>query len=142
MFLYERVLKMKVPWLDGVIRAKRPSRLPVALTHDEVRRIFSRLAKTKWLMAAMLYGSGMRLFESLGIRVKDIDLERRELTVREGKGEKDRRTMISDAAAAVLPEHLKRVKRLHNCDLRRGYGRVNLPYALAGSNGVGTAGSP
>jgi len=82
-------------------------------------------------MAAMLYGSGLRLFECLGIRAKDIDLERRELTVREGKGEKDRRTMISDAAAAVLPEHMKGVKRLHDWDLRRGHGRVNLPYALA-----------
>jgi integrase len=94
LFLYKQVLEIELPWLDEVVRAKRPQRVPTVLTPDEVVRLLACLDGTHALMANLLYGTGMRLMECLRLRVKDVDLSRREITIREGKGNKDRRTMV------------------------------------------------
>ncbi len=96
LFLYREVLELELPWLDGVVRAKRSQHVPVVLTENEVRALLARLDGTKWLAASLLYSTGMRLLEGLRLRVKDVDFERREITVRDGKGAKDRRTMLSE----------------------------------------------
>lgn len=131
LFLYRDVLKVELPWLDGVVRAKRSQRVPVVLTENEVRGLLARLDGTKWLVASLLYGTGMRLLEGLRLRVKDVDLERKEITVRDGKGAKDRRTMLSDRLLGPLGEHLAKVRALHEQDLAGGFGDVHLPFALA-----------
>jgi len=117
--------------IDGVVRARRPKRLPVVLTVDEVPRIMSHLNGDKWLIAMLLYGGGLRLLEALRLRVKDLDFERGEITVREGKGDKDRVTMLPRSVSGPLQEHLRRVEAIHQHDLADGYGRVELPHALA-----------
>jgi len=131
LFLYRDVLKVELPWLDGVVRAKRSQRVPVVLTENEVRGLLARLDGTKWLVASLLYGTGMRLLEGLRLRVKDVDLERKEITVRDGKGAKDRRTMLSDQLLEPLGTHLAKVRALHEQDLVGGFGDVHLPFALA-----------
>ena len=130
LFLYKEVLGLELPWLDGVERARAPKRLPVVLTRDEVAAVVSRLSGTHWLIASLLYGAGLRIMEALRLRVKDVDFSRREILVRDGKGFKDRVTMLPAALAAELAEHLKRVKELHRQDLAAGGGAVYLPYAL------------
>jgi integron integrase len=115
----------------GVVRAVRPKRLPVVLTRDEVRRVLGELADPYRLMARLMYGSGLRLLECLRVRVKDLDFARRELTVREGKGDKDRVTMLPEALEAELHEHLQKVRQLHEKDVADGFGAVYLPHALA-----------
>lgn len=130
LFLYREVLETELPWLDNVERARAPKRLPVVLTHDEMHAVLSRLSGTHWLIASLLYGAGLRIMEALRLRVKDADFARREILVRDGKGFKDRVTMLPAALAAPLAEHLKRVKALHEQDLAAGRGAVYLPYAL------------
>ena len=129
-FLYRVVLDLPLDWLDDVVRAKRPARLPVVFTRDEVRTVLAQLEGTKWLMASLLYGSGLRLMECLRLRVKDVDCAMSQLIVREGKGQKDRVTVLPAALRDPLKQHLPRVKVLHDQDLKEGFGRVYLPYAL------------
>ncbi len=130
-FLYATVLGMDVGIIKGIVRAKRPLSLPVVLTPDEVRAVFRFLGGEVLLPCRILYGSGMRLLEGLRLRVKDLDFARHEITVRDGKGEKDRVTMLPMSCADELRAHLERVRRLHEADLARGLGRAALPDALA-----------
>lgn len=130
LFLYEHVLGKPLDRIEGVIRANRPKRLPVVLTKAEVRAVLDELEGTYRLIAQLLYGSGLRLLESLRLRVKDLDFQRSELTVREGKGNKDRVTMLPAALHAELARHLERVRKLHDRDLADGFGAVYLPHAL------------
>lgn len=124
LFLYRQVLGDDVPWLENLVRAPRSQRLPVVLTPDEVRRVVGELDGVPQLVARLLYGSGLRLLECLRMRIKDIDFDRGELTVREGKGSKDRRTMLPASIAAALRRHLESVRALHDADLASGGGRV------------------
>jgi integron integrase len=130
LFLYEHVLEMDLPWLKGVIQAKTPRRLPVVLTPMEVQRLLGRIEGVSGLIAKVLYGTGMRLMEGLRLRVKDVDFERREIVIREGKGAKDRVTMLPESLVVPLREHLAKVKALHERDLAEGFGGVYLPDAL------------
>ena len=130
LFLYREVLDNELPWLDNVERAKVPKRLPVVLTREEVMAVLTRLEGTHWLVASLLYGTGLRIMEALRLRVKDVEFSRKEILVRDGKGFKDRVTMLPVALAAPLAAHLKRVKALHEQDLAAGRGAVYLPYAL------------
>lgn len=130
LFLYKEVLGSELPWLDNVERAKTPKRLPVVLTRDEVQAVLSRLEGTHWLIVSLLYGSGLRIMEGVRLRVKDVDLSRREILVRDGKGFKDRVTMLPESLVNPLKAHLQRVKGLHDQDLAAGFGNVHLPYAL------------
>jgi integron integrase len=130
LFLYQKVLEVDPGRIAGVVRAVRPKRLPVVLTRDEVRRVIEQLDGTFALMARLLYGSGLRLLECLRLRVKDIDFGRNEITVRQGKGDKDRRTMLPLSLKVELEAHLRRVRQLHERDLSRGFGAVWLPEAL------------
>ena len=130
LFLYKEVLKQEIGWLESVERAKTPARLPVVLTRDEVHRIFARLQGTHRLMAGLLYGSGLRLMECVRLRVKDVDLGYLRITVRDGKGAKDRLTMLPVNVAKSLERHLQKVKAQHEQDLEDGFGTVHLPFAL------------
>lgn len=130
LFLFQRVLEVDLPWMDNIVRTRRPRRLPVVLSRDEVRRILSRLQQPYWLVASLLYGSGMRLTEALRLRVKDVNLAQRKLLVRNGKGAKDRVTMLPDVLVEPLRAQLETVAELHEHAQRRGYGGVELPYAL------------
>jgi integron integrase len=130
LFLYKEVLKQEIGWVDGVERAKTPVRLPVVLTRDEVHKIFAHLHGTYRLMAGLLYGSGLRLMECVRLRVKDIDFGYLRITVRDGKGAKDRITMLPVNLAKPLEQHLIKVKTQHEQDLAEGFGRVHLPFAL------------
>lgn len=130
LFLYKQVLEQDIGWLEGVERAKKPVRVPVVLSRDEVHKVFAHLHGTPKLMAALLYGSGLRLLECLRLRVKDIDLAEARITVREGKGGKDRVTMLPVQLAARLERHLLKVKAQHEQDLEDGFGTVYLPNAL------------
>ena len=131
LFLYREVLALPIDWVDGVQRAKRPSRLPVVFTREEVRAVLAHLDGTKWLMASLLYGAGLRLMECVRLRVKDVDFAYGQIIVRDGKGSKDRVTLLPVALREPLEQHLSRVKTLHEQDLQEGYGRVYLPFALA-----------
>jgi integron integrase len=130
-FLYRNVLDREIGLLDGVVRAKRPARLPVVLTRVEARLLFARMDGAPLLACRLLYGSGLRLLECLQLRVKDIGFERNEITVRDGKGQKDRVTMLPASCQQPLLQHLEKVRRLHENDLRQGLGRAPLPGALA-----------
>jgi integron integrase len=130
LFLYREVLEIQLPWLDNVTQAKAPKRLPVVLTVSEVQAVLSHLTGTHALIASLLYGGGMRLMEAVRLRVKDVEFARREIVVREGKGFKDRVTMLPEAVVALLKAHLAKVKALHDEDLAQGYGEVYLPFAL------------
>ncbi|MBS3963348.1 MAG: integron integrase [Methylomonas sp.] len=130
LFLYKEVLAVELPWLDGVEQAKAPKRLPVVLTHAEVKDLLGRLTGTSWLLASLLYGTGMRLMEVMRLRVKDVEFARLEIVVRDGKGFKDRVTMLPASLAEPLKAHLEKVKALHHEDLQTGYGSVYLPHAL------------
>lgn len=131
LFLYREVLGIELPWLDDVVAAKGGKRLPVVLTVQETLRLLDRLEGTSGLIARLLYGSGMRVMEGVRLRVKDIDFERHELIVREGKGNKDRVTMLPQSLIEPLQHHLARVKDLHERDLAEGFGDVYMPFALA-----------
>ena len=116
--------------IGHVIRARKPIHLPVVLTHEEVKALLSQLAGDKWLMASLMYGAGLRLMECLRLRVQDIDFSRNEIMVRDGKGAKDRITMLPESLKQPLSDHLKNVKNIHDRDLADGWGRVLLPGAL------------
>lgn len=131
LFLYREVLGRDPGWLDGLVRAKRPQRLPVVLTRQEVTALLGALGGVNWMMAMLLYGAGLRLSECLRLRVKDVDFSRNEIVVREGKGNKDRVTMLPASVKEPLAAHLERVRHLHERDLAAGFGRVQLPDALA-----------
>ncbi len=130
LFLYREVLETELPWLDGIERAKAPKRLPVVLTRAEVQAVLSLLSGTHGLIGGLLYGTGLRIMECLRLRVKDVDFARGELLVRDGKGFKDRVTMLPAPTATPLREHLERVRALHARDVAAGVGPVFLPYAL------------
>jgi site-specific recombinase XerD len=130
LFLYREVLVQELGWLDNIVPAKRPQRLPTVLTREEVRTLLGALQGAPWLIANLLYGAGLRLTEGLRLRVKDIDFTANHIVVREGKGDKDRITMLPAVVKEPLTVHLARVRALHQRDLAQGFGRVALPDAL------------
>jgi len=130
LFLYREVLEQDLPWLQNVEQAKAPRRLPVVLTQEEAQAVLSRLSGTHWLVAGLLYGAGLRIMEALRLRVKDVEFSRGEILVREGKGFKDRVTMLPAVLVDPLKAHLKKVRDLHEQDVAEGFGEVYLPYAL------------
>jgi integron integrase len=131
LFLYRDVLGVELPYVEGIQRAKRPARVPVVFTRAEAAALLSRLSGTYRLIAGLLYGAGLRLMEAVRLRVKDVDFGYMEILVRDGKGEKDRRTILPRPLAELLRHQLERVRLLHEKDLREGFGEVYLPYALA-----------
>ena len=130
LFLYRELLERDLNQ-DGVVRARTRQRLPVVLSEAEVRAVRERLEGAPALVVGLLYGSGLRLMEALRLRVKDLDFARRELTVRDGKGGKDRMTLLPQSLVAGLQDHLLQVRIVHQTDLAAGWGRVQMPYALA-----------
>ena len=130
LFLYREVLHKEIGYVNGVVRAKRPVRLPVVLTRQEVRSVLARLQGLEWIMAMLFYGAGLRLMECLRLRVKDIDFSLNEIRVRSGKGGKDRVSMLPSAVIGPLRHHLEQVKQLYEADLKSGSAGVPLPYAL------------
>ena len=131
LFLYQKVLKLELPWLDGITRARRSRYLPTVLTQAEVRAVLAKLDGRAWLIVSVLYGGGLRIAEALRLRVKDLNFEYRQVVVRDGKGGKDRVTILPDRLVAPLQEHLVRVRTLHDLAIAKGYGGVDLPDALA-----------
>jgi integron integrase len=131
LFLYKRVLNADLPWLGNVIRASRPKRLPVVLSRDEVRGLIGHLDGSYWMIASLLYGSGLRLLEAVHLRVKDVDIPRRTLIVRDGKGAKDRVTILPQSLISPLHRQLEIVRESHQVACANGYGGVELPHGLA-----------
>ncbi len=131
LFLYRDVLKTDLPYVDHIERARPSQKLPVVFTREEVQSVLIRLSGTHHLIACLLYGSGLRLMEAIRLRVKDIDFERGELSIREGKGAKDRITMLPASLGQPLKAHLNKARTLHLADLKAGYGETVLPFALA-----------
>ncbi|MHC4165384.1 MAG: integron integrase [Planctomycetota bacterium] len=131
LFLYRHVLNRKIGDLGEVIRARKPKRLPVVMTREEVKLVLSHLKGDRWLMANIMYGAGLRVRECLRLRIQDVDFAASQILVRDGKGFKDRITMLPDVIKRPLLEHLEAVKKIHERDLAEGYGRVQMPYALA-----------
>lgn len=130
LFLYREVLQQQLPWLDGVVHAKRPIRLPVVLARDEVQAVLARLHGTSRLMGTILYGAGLRVLECCRLRVKDVDFASKQIIVRNGKGDKDRVTLLPGVASSDLARHLEAVHIQHQRDVGRGAGWVELPGAL------------
>ena len=130
-FLYKRVLNRPLGEIEGVVRAKRPQRLPVVLSRQEVKRLLRNLNGAHWLAACLMYGSGLRLMECVRLRVKDIDFDHRAILVRSGKGDKDRVVTLPDELIPVLRRQLEAVRNIHEKDLADGFGAVYLPHALA-----------
>jgi integron integrase len=130
LFLYKQVLGIELPWLNEIVQAKRGTRLPVVLTPREVRDLLGATQGTMGLVVGLLYGTGMRLLECLRLRVKDVELTRREILIREGKGNKDRVTVLPENLVLPLQKHLVRVKTLHDADIAAGFGEVYMPDAL------------
>lgn len=131
LFLYKEVIGCPLPWLNELERAKLPARVPSVLTAAEARALLGHMRGSKWLMASLLYGAGLRLRECLKLRVKDVDFGYGQIVVRDGKGAKDRVTMLPRSVVVPLQMHLERVRKLHRRDLSRGHGHVELPDALA-----------
>jgi integron integrase len=131
LFLYRDVLKIDLPWLNEVQRAKKPLRLPIVFTQEEVKALLAQLQGTTWLMATLTYGSGLRLLECLKLRVQDVDLHYKQLLVRDAKGQKDRVTLLPSSLIDPMRTHLARIRQLHENDLREGFGRVCLPQTPA-----------
>ncbi|TAK47409.1 MAG: integron integrase [Betaproteobacteria bacterium] len=131
LFLYKEVLGQNLPWFTELVRAKRPVRAPVVLSRAEVERLLAQLQGAKWLMASLLYGAGLRQIECLQLRVKDVDFAYRQIVVRDGKGGKDRVTMLPEQTVQPLQAHLGRVRMVHQRDLAAGHGEVALPHALS-----------
>lgn len=129
-FLYKHVLQIELGDFGPMERAKRPGRLPTVLSREEVRRVLAAMSGAYGLMAKIIYGCGLRLMECVRLRVKDIDFERNQITVRDGKGMKDRTTMLPEQVKPFLSDHLARVKILHEQDLKKGLGEVYMPFAL------------
>jgi integron integrase len=130
LFLYQKVLQVELPWLDGIVRAKLSRHLPVVLTPGEAKDVLAQLQGDYWLIASLLYGAGLRLREALTLRVKDVQFDYRQLVVRSGKGGKDRSAILPEALVAPLQRHLATVKALHQYAIERGYAGVELPHAL------------
>src|SRR5882724_1930021 len=130
LFLYREVLDVDLPWLEDVVRAKRPQYLPVVLTRDETRAVLQRLNGVPRIMALLLYGAGLRLLECCRLRVKDVDFATNQIVIRDGKGRKDRVTMLPAAVKTLLMTQIDHVRTQHQADLRRGAGWVELPGAL------------
>ncbi len=130
LFLYRVVLGLDMPWLEDVTRAKLPRRLPVVLSHAEVRSLLNRLDGREWLMASLLYGTGMRLMECVRLRIKDVDFSRHEIIIRNGKGAKDRVTMLPRSLSDAMARQIERARAEHVDDLRAGFGETYLPDAL------------
>jgi len=131
LFLYQEVLKQRLPWIDDIVRAKRPAKVPVVFTQEEARTVLSKMNGTPRLMAHLLYGSGLRVMECARLRVKDVDLGYLHITLRDGKGGRDRRTMVPVFLVEALRKQIATVAELHQQDLADGAGEVNLPGALA-----------
>lgn len=131
LFLYRQVLGSDLPWLDNVVRAKRPGKIPTVLSRDEVARLLAALEGRHWVMGALMYGAGLRVMECVRLRVKDVDFERREIVVRHGKGGKDRRVPLPQKLVEPLKDRIQRTRLLHGRDVLDGCGRVWLPHALA-----------
>ena len=131
LFLYKELLGKNLPWFNDLVRAKRPVRIPAVLARAEVQRLLAQMQGTKWLMASLLYGAGLRQIECLQLRVKDVDFAYRQVLVRDAKGAKDRVTMLPEQAVQPLQAHLGRVRAMHQRDLAAGHGAVSLPFALA-----------
>ena len=131
LFMYREVLGLELPWLGEIVPAKAPARLPVVLTREEVSAILARLAGTHRLIGCLLYGTGMRIMEGVRLRIKDVEFSRHEIVVRDGKGAKDRVTMLPRRIERSLRKHLRAVKEMHERDLADGHGAVWLPSALA-----------
>ena len=130
LFLYKQVLDQKLDWLDDVVRAKRPRRLPVVLTQSEVFSLLDNMTGVNGLIAKLIYGTGMRKMECLRLRVMDIDFDYGQIHVRSGKGNKDRITLLPDCLGSPLQSQLAQVETLHKSDIETGYGEVELPFAL------------
>jgi integron integrase len=130
LFLYHVVLGRRLAWLGDLVHAQRPIRVPVVLTRDEARALLASLHDDYRIVGALLYGGGLRLLEALQLRIKDVDLERREIIVRDGKGRKDRRTVVPDVIVATVRDHLTVVRAQHDADVAAGAGAVQLPDAL------------
>jgi integron integrase len=131
LFLYREILGVELPWLDHVERAKRPIKLPVVLTTQQVAQVLNRLKGTHQLIGRLMYGTGLRILEALRLRVKDVDFQRKEILVRDGKGLKDRITMLPRGMLRPLQAHLEQVRATHQRDLEEGFGVVWMPHALA-----------
>lgn len=146
LFLYKEVLGAELGWCEDIVRAKRPARLPVVLTRAEVDALFAELYGVSWLIAMFLYGSGLRFMEALRLRVKDVDRIRHEVLVRDGKGGRDRITMLPSSIDQPLAAHLARARRMHEQDLAAGNGRVvrrrrwvsNVPMPTGSGDGSGS----
>jgi integron integrase len=130
LFLYKRVLNVDLPWIDNVVRATRPKRLPTVLSQQEAQSVLANLQGVYWLIGVLFYGSGLRLTEALRLRIKDLDLENLRILVRDGKGRKDRVTILPAALVTHLRAHLAKVRELHRQAIERGFGGVELPFAL------------
>lgn len=131
LFLYKQVLGIELAWLDEVTRAKRPSRLPTVLAKKQVLQLLDSMNGTNGLIARLLYGTGMRLMEAMRLRVQDVDFDYRQIIVRQGKGAKDRSTVLPASLVEALQQQLAHARRIHQMDLQEGYGCVYLPFALA-----------
>ena len=131
LFLYREVLKIDPPWIDNIVRARQPKRLPTVLSREEVAALLARLEGTVQLIVLLLYGTGMRILECLRLRIQDIDFDLGNVNIRNGKGQKDRTTLLPDSCRQRLLEHIIRVRESHETDLAEGFGRVHLPEALA-----------
>jgi integron integrase len=131
LFLYRRVLNVELPWIDDVVRARKPVRLPVVLSVEEVHAVLAQLEGVYWTIGSLLYGSGLRLMECIRLRVKDIDIPSRQVVVRSGKGNKDRVTVLANSSVEALRLHLRVRHEQHRRDLARGSGATHLPHALA-----------
>jgi integron integrase len=130
LFLYRNVLQQDLEWIHNIQRAKTNFKIPTVFSREEVRNILKQLDGTTWIMASLLYGSGLRLMECLRLRIKDIDFSCKQIVVRDGKGARDRVTLLPESLITPLKNHLQRVKSLHNFDLNEGFGKVHLPFAL------------
>ena len=131
LFLYRVVLGIELPWMDNVVRAKRTQHVPTVLSRDEMNRLLATMEGRPWLLTSLLCGTGMRLMECLRLRVKDVDFSRNEIAVRDGKGGKDRRTVLPRSLIEPLLREIERARTLHAADLADGYGEARLPHALA-----------
>ena len=131
LYLYKEVLQIEIGAIEGVTRAKKPKRLPVVLTREEIKQVLSNMESTTWLVSSLLYGSGLRLLDGLRLRVQDVDFKQRSILVRDGKGGKDRHTMLPEVLLPHLSRHLEKVKQMHVQDLANGFGSVYMPNAIA-----------
>ncbi|MCR6661689.1 MAG: integron integrase [Luteimonas sp.] len=131
LFLYRDVLRLQLPWMEEVVRAKRAPKVPTVLSMEEVRRLLSCMEGRTGLLASLLYGTGMRLMEGIRLRVKDVDFARNEIVVRDGKGGRDRHTVLPASLVPLLQCEVERVRDWHQQDLREGFGEVWLPHALS-----------